>query len=233
LPETAVIDLPNDPTRFVRTLEEQNLFESLALTEEDKKRSVMYIEEKERNALKVSSESFDEFLKNLGMVLTIMHVDEFALPRVAQLFNKTNQFNLTTIRYTQAELAKMIGSEDHIVACIKVADRFGHSGIVGSVIVQTGKHWRIDSFLMSCRIMGRKIEDALMQWIKDKAKNANASKLTGEIRYTEKNLPVRNFYKESGFRLVKHDKTRSAWELELDRATVDYPGFLKINNEYR
>ncbi len=137
LPQVLVVDMPASPFLYRQTLENLNDFNVLALTEEDKKRGEMYSARKRREELRETISSMDDFLKSLEMKVEIRHADEFGLPRIVRMVNKTNQFNLTTRRYTDAEVMKMKETKDEFeVYSLQVSDKFGDEGIVGVAIIR-------------------------------------------------------------------------------------------------
>jgi FkbH-like protein len=164
LPEVLVVDLPPSPFLYKSTFEKLNDFNVLSLTEEDRHRGEMYYSQKSRETLRKSKVSLSDFLISLQMKIVIKPADGFSLPRIAQLVNKTNQFNLTTRRYTDIEITKMAENEkEYGVLGLSVTDRFGDEGLVGAAIIRkTPDAWNIDSFLMSCRVIGRGVETAFL-----------------------------------------------------------------------
>ena len=197
LPEVLVVDLPSSPTLYKQTLENLKVFDQLSLTEEDKKRSEMYKARKERKELEKSLTSIDDYLKNLEISLIIKEIDDFSVPRISNLVLKTNQFNLTTKRYTKTEIESMIKDVNKRIYYLHVKDRFGDEGIVGVAIIKVmDNNWLIDSFLMSCRVIGRKIEVAFLHELVEKARKSNIKSIRGTYIRTNKNNLVCNFYKK-------------------------------------
>jgi FkbH-like protein len=151
LPQVLVVDLPSSPFLYRQTLENMNDFNVLALTEEDKMRGEIYRARKKREELRESISSLEDFLKSLDMKVVIKRADEMSMPRIVRMINKTNQFNLTTRRYTDAEIGKMKEAEEEFnIYSLRVSDRLGDEGIVGVAIVRKEpKTWVLDSFLLS------------------------------------------------------------------------------------
>jgi len=233
LPQVLVVDMPSSPFLYRQTLENLNDFNLLVLTEEDKKRGEMYRARKRREILRKSISSMEDFLKSLEIKVVIKHADEFSLPRIVRLVNKTNQFNLTTLRYTYAEIRKMKEAKDEFkVYCLQVSDKFGDEGIVGVAVIRKESHtWTLDSFLLSCRVIGRKVETAFLARIVEDAKEQKVSKLIGEYIPTQKNTPVKNFYSSHGFKKFAQEGNLSKWRLDLTKHTVKMPDWMEVKNE--
>lgn len=211
LPQVLVPETPKDPSEYCRFLSGLNDFEMIHFTDEDAKRTELYLEQKQREQFKENFQSLEDFLWNLEMTVRISSVTEKDLPRIAQLMQRTNQFNMTAHRYTVSELKELINSSHHLFA-IHVEDRFGDSGAVGSAILEKqGRSCVIKAFLLSCRILGRGVEDYFMNHLYHAAKSEGADRLVGELIFTEKNQPARDFYEKYGFTLLKQAGDRSEW----------------------
>jgi len=229
LPQVLVVDMPSSPFLFRQVLEDLNDFNTLALTEEDKMRGEMYYASRMRSELQKSMVSLEDFLMSLEMKAVVKQADDLSLPRVTSLVNKTNQFNLTTRRYTTNEIKKMKEEKDKFsLYILQVIDRFGDEGIVGVAIVRKElKTWVIDSFLMSCRVIGRKLETAFVASILADAKRSNVSTIIGEYIPTKKNEPAKSFYPDHKF--SKHKDFE--WILDLAKCTVAAPPWVEIKSE--
>jgi FkbH-like protein len=229
LPQVKVVNLSGDPSFFPEILQNMNDFESLKITNEDLKRTQMYSEQIKRDELKDSSISLNDFLKNLAIKIIIKKSDNFLTPRISQLTLKTNQFNLTTKRYQEEDIHRLTNDPNFIVGCAQVKDKFGDSGITGVFIVnkQNSDEWHLDSFLLSCRIMGREIEKSLIAYVIDEAKKNNVKKIIAEYIPTQKNKPSENFLSECGF--LKYD---DKWIYDVSNS-LKLPEFLsvKVENE--
>jgi FkbH-like protein len=224
LPEVTTIELPASPMGYWKALDDAACFDSLALTAEDRQRAVMYAGEARRQELQSSAGNLDEFLRSLDLVLTVGCVDETTLPRVAQLLGKTNQFNLTTRRHDEAAIRDM--SAQGTGLWVRVRDRFGDAGLVGVVIaVPDGDAWRVDTFLMSCRVIGRKVETVMLALLERVAALRGVPALTAEFIPTKKNQPAEKFLPEHGFTL--HGEH---WRLIL-AAPRGIPEFYTIENQ--
>ena len=239
LPEVLTPELPRDPAGYVRLLQTLDVFETLALTEEDARRTQLYQDQQARKAFEETASSsaagagdVTAYLTGLAMTVTLAPATPFTIPRIAQLINKTNQFNLTTRRYTEAQVQAMAADPAAWgVYSVSVADRFGDSGLTGVALVQkSGGIWAIDSFLLSCRVLGRGVEDSLLCYLVDQARTSGASRLRGLFLPTPKNAPAVHFYEKQGWTRGAED---GAWELSLDapEATKAYPPWLTISTD--
>ncbi|RJS74831.1 HAD-IIIC family phosphatase [Candidatus Bathyarchaeota archaeon] len=231
LPQVLVLDLPRSPFHYCEALQNLNDFNTLVISEEDKKRGDMYYAKKKRRALMKMKGSLEEFLRSLDIKAEIRYADSFTIPRVTSLINRTNQFNLTARRYNQAQVEGMCSQPDRFqVYTMKISDRFGDEGIVGVAIVRKEKEtWVIDSFLMSCRVIGRGVETALLAKIVEDAKANGASVLIGEYIPTPKNQPTSNFYRDHNFKRICQKNGTIRWELDLKKSTVNIPDWVKVS----
>jgi FkbH-like protein len=217
LPEVMTIDLPKDPALYAQTLMDLNVFNTFSITDEDKKRGQMYVEERKRSQLEKSANDLDEFLSQLGIRINIRKADKFTIPRISQLVLKTNQFNLTTIRFQEEEILKFSEDTNMLVGCAQTADKFGDNGITGVFIVKKNpdySEWNIEAFLLSCRVMGRRIEYGIMEYILDEARKEGIRRVKGRYIPTSKNKPCENFLPHSGFKKEGED-----WILHLESKT--------------
>ena len=230
LPQVLVLDLPKSPFRYIEALEGLNDFETLTLSEEDKLRGEVYYAEKKRKDLMKSMSSLEDFLRSLEMVAEIKYADSFSIPRITSLINRTNQFNLTTRRRTQTEVEKISSEKERYqVYTVRVMDKFGDEGIVGVAIVEKeGHRWVIDSFLISCRVIGRKIETTLLAKIVEDAKRSGASILIGEYIPSKKNQVAKTFYSDHGFKHEGEEEGVVRWRLNLEEATIHAPDWVKV-----
>lgn len=217
-PEVFVLDLPTDPGRYASALRDWPIFERLRLTEEDRNRASFYAQDRERGELQSSAKSLEEFLQQLQIRISIDRMTPQTLPRIAQLTQKTNQFNLTTRRYSEGEMAAMASDPGVRIYALSASDRFGENGLVGVAILRLAPAaWTIDTLLMSCRVIGRTIETALIAHIAADARAAGASTLLGEFIPTKKNAPAKDFFATHGFAGVGEAGAGGAqrWELPL------------------
>jgi FkbH-like protein len=215
MPEVLVVDVPTDPLRYGAALDAAGAFDHLVVTAEDRQRAQQYQQEAKRRDLEVSAGSVDEFLRALEMRITLGAIDAATLPRVAQLLAKTNQFNVTTRRHTAADLERMLAA-GAIGLWMRIADRFGDNGLVGVAIAveRSPGEWVIDSFLMSCRVLGRKAELALLAAVTRRLVARGARRLLGEFIPSKKNAPAADFYASAGF--VAVPDSSGFWRRDLD-----------------
>jgi FkbH-like protein len=216
LPEVAVPELPDDPALYARTLAAAGYFESIAFSAEDRMRAEMYEANARRVSLKAQTGNLDAYLASLGMEISFAPFDRAGRARIGQLINKSNQFNLTTRRYSEAEV--VAAEEDHDVFTLQVrlVDKFGDNGMISVVICRPGAPlaWDIDSWLMSCRVLGRKVEQAVLREILMHARESGIETLIGTYRPTEKNALVRDHYAELGFtKLEERRDGTTVWSL--------------------
>jgi FkbH-like protein len=229
VPEVLVPDWPDDPGDYKTALLKLSArhFYKLGITAEDRQRGEAYQAQAERRKLATSATSLEEFYRGLEMRLKIGAADAFTIPRIAQLTQKTNQFNLTTRRYTEAEIRAIGQDPNCAVWWLDLTDRFGPSGIVGVLILkrESSDAWIIDTFLLSCRVMGRTVEDAFLAVA---VREVDAARLVGEFRPTAKNAPVRELYSRLGFRLLRQSPDSQFWELDLAAVPLEPPGWFEI-----
>lgn len=227
--EVLVPDWPADPAEYKTALLELSSrhFYKSAITSEDRSRGDDYRSQAERRKLVASASSLEDFYYSLEMRARIGLADAFSIPRIAQLTQKTNQFNLTTRRYTEAEILSISQNPSCTVWWLDLADRFGPSGIVGVLILrrQAPDTWLIETFLLSCRVMSRTVENVFLAVA---AREVGAAKLIGEFRPTNKNMPVQDLYARLGFRNLKQDAGSDFWELDLVHSPLEPPAWFSI-----
>jgi len=207
LPEVEVVDVPEDPAEYVRALDAGLWFESAGMTREDCRRSEQYQQEARRRQCQAEHASLDDYLRSLDMRADVRAVDEADLPRVVQLIGKTNQFNLTTRRHSIDEVRRLLAQPGAIGLSLRLVDRFGDYGLVAVILAvpeaeATGKTGtdvlRIDTFLMSCRVIGRTVEEFLFNALLDRARRQGCRSLLGEYLPTAKNALVAELYDRLG-----------------------------------
>jgi len=200
LPQVLTVELPRDPSRYRATLEALPELQALAITDEDRTRVGLYRAQRERDAVKVSAETLEEYLASLGVRVGIGPIEESVLSRVAQLFQRTNQFNVTTRRHDAGVLRSRMTDPSWRTYVLRAGDRFGDHGLVAVALVQvSAPAWRVESLLMSCRVIGYGIETALLATIAQEASASGAVRLEGEFIATKKNPPARDVYPRHGF----------------------------------
>ena len=203
-------------------------FNVLKITEEDAKRGEMYLQQQKRREFEQSATNIENFLKSLDLRIKIEKADEFTIPRISQLTLKTNQFNLTTKRYQEEDIRKFSKDEKVLIGCAQVQDKFGDNGITGVFIVdkQNSEEWFLDSFLLSCRIMGREIEKAILNYIIEQAKKNNVKKIVAKYVPTQKNKPVENFLPKCGF-----SQSNDKWVYNVVDNSLKLPEFFIVTVE--
>jgi FkbH-like protein len=200
LPSVEVLDFPNDPTGLVGALSEYSGFDSLRQTDEDRKRADAYVHEAQRSAVKAISKSPEEFYRSLGLQLGIFSARIEQAGRLHQLLMKTNQFNLTTRRISEEAFRAVLGNSTYLVIGLRVSDRFGDSGITGLAIIDRGRHdvWTVRDFLLSCRVLGRTVENAFLSWLVARAAKAGANSVAIQYVQTGRNQVAHGFLRGSG-----------------------------------
>ena len=201
LPEVAVVEAPvQEPWKLLDLLSSQPFFDAPVVTDDDLNRLNEYKAQAQRTELANSAGSRDEFLASLGIVCTFLSALDAPLARSVQLLAKTNQFNLTTRRHSAADVENFAASPGGQAVAVRVRDRFGDAGVVGLALARTqGDSCSIDSLLLSCRVIGRGIETALLAHLAGKAIKSGATRLIGEFIPTKKNAPCADFYLDHGF----------------------------------
>jgi len=225
LPEVSVVELPEDPAEFIQALDDGLWFETIELTDEDRVRAAQYLTERRRRDTEVMFESLDAYLTSLGMVADVRPIDGADLDRVVQLMGKTNQFNLTTRRHGLAQLRQMLDAPGTIGYTLRVADRFGDHGLVSVLIAITDSAatvptLHIDTWLMSCRVISRTVEEFFFNTLVASARRAGVERLVGVYVPTTKNDLVKAHYDRLGFaRRSPSDNHHIEYELTLTGAT--------------
>lgn len=233
--EVYVPFFPQDTANLTAFAEQlyREKFQILRLTDEDLHKTHMYQQENQRNILKVNSVNLDEYIKKLHIKSDIHRIKENEWERVHQLCNKTNQFNLTTQRYSLEEIQSFAKNSNIDIFTVTTEDKFGDNGLTGVVILKKGKKdIIIDTFLMSCRVMGRKLEHVIIGTLIHYYKN-NYQTLIGEYKKTAKNTPVKNLYNELGFEMIDNqDNYRKYYYLlSKDYQLIDIYDKIIFNGE--
>lgn len=206
LPEVLVPEWPEDKLLYTSTLQSLRCFDQAALTQEDAARSEMYIAERKRAAMVQQVGSLDEWLHSLGIQVVASRLDASNATRAAQLLNKTNQLNLATRRLTQAELESWVLDPSRDLWVIHVSDKCGDSGLTGLVSVEArGDTAHVVDFLLSCRVMGRRVEDVLVHLAVESARRRGLARVEAQYLKTAKNKPCLDYWKRCGFHEVRED----------------------------
>ena len=218
LPQVVVPEMPSDPSEYLEFLYSLNLFETVSYTNLDSERTKMYQTEAKRVSMLDNSENEEEFLENLEMVSEVKDFEKFNFPRIAQLTQRSNQFNLRTIRYSEVDIETISNNkENYLGLSFSLADVFGDHGLIAVIILekQNGNTLFINTWLMSCRVLKRGMENFILNTLISYAKKLGYSKIIGEYIPTPKNKIVSNHYSDLGFITIEN-KVNNYYELEVE-----------------
>ncbi len=230
LPEVKVLELSADPQSYAAVVRDCPLFETLSISTEDGERTRLYRGQQARAELAETASSLEDFYRSLDQEISIAPLVPETIVRVAQLTQKTNQFNVTTRRYSVQEIEEIAGKSDWKVHTVRVKDRFGDNGIVGVLITKIIRDvCEIDTFLLSCRVIGRTIETTILRHLSDASRAGGARFLQGWFVPTEKNMPVRNLYSSHQFERIASRGTATLWRLNLQEAEISRPEWIRLN----
>ena len=232
LPEVHVLDLPADATGYVAALRSSIWIESVKVGKEDRQRVESYKARQKINEQRQKSASLDDFLHSLEMKLFIDKIDDSNIARAAQLCQKTNQFNTTTHRYTARDLLQMVEDSADVVT-IGLADKYTQREIIGLLILKPldGREdaGLVDLFLLSCRVLGRTVEKAVVTWATERAKQRGWSELNGLILETPRNTPARAIFQDEGF---DFDSQSGFWRKNTSSVDTSIPAWFELNGNY-
>jgi len=218
LPQVAVPELPNDPALFGQTLLSAGYFEAVNFTDTDLLRNAQYAANSKRTELKLQVRNLDDYLASLKMVAEFSTFDAKGRPRITQLINKSNQFNLTSSRYDEKQIADMEVDPQIFGLQVRLLDRFGDNGVICAVICRiTNTSWDIDTWVMSCRVLGRGVETAVLNEIAARMAEHNVDVLIGKFIPSPRNEMVRDHYQKLGFRRLGETSGNIVWELRLNK----------------
>jgi FkbH-like protein len=214
LPEVTVPDLPEDPAEYLNTLYAINLFETASFSDADAARTEQYRVEAERAAAKAAFANEDEFLAHLEMRSEVRPFDAYTIPRVAQLSQRSNQYNLRTVRYSEEDARRLAASSDHVTLSFTLADRFGDHGLIAVVVLErrSPRQFFIENWFMSCRVLKRGMESFILNHLVRLCREHGIAELAGEYLPTAKNELVRDHYRDLGFR-----QEGSVWVLDSEK----------------
>lgn len=220
VPGVAIPEI-DEVEHYIRTIDKSGFFEVTALSQDDLKRTEMYQENAKRTQLQAAYENYEDYLRSLEMKGEIQSFIPMYMSRIAQLTNKSNQFNLTTKRYSQTDIEEVAENPDYITLYGKLGDKFGDNGVVSIVIGRIdGKdrdELHMELWLMSCRVLKRDMEYAMMDELVEKAKARGIKKLVGYYYPTAKNAMVKDFYALQGFTKISEDEAgNTIWEFIID-----------------
>ncbi len=230
LPMVTVIQLPRQPEHFAEALCTEGLFDTLGLSAEDLHRGQLYQQRAQAETVRFASDNLEDYYRNLDMQLSLAPVDSASRARTAQLTQKTNQFNLTTIRYGEAELSQRMANPDWLLVTVGVRDRFGDNGIVGVMMAKVGEErLHIDTFLLSCRVIGRTVETAMLAFLFEAAQALGLKALRGRVVPSDKNMPARDLFEKHGFSKLHEDPGgTTSWEFDLSSEPVRRPAWFRM-----
>ena len=213
LPEVLVPEWPADKLLYPKALDELDCFDAPALTDEDRSRGAMYVAERQRRDLQREVPSHEEWLRSLAITLHVEPYGPGNRTRIAQLLNKTNQFNLATRRMTEAELDAWLTVSGRHMLGIRVADRFGDAGLCGVLGTDSGESLEITDLLLSCRVLGRRIEEAMLALACEQARDAGLTHVTATYVPTKKNRPTLDILTK---RPAVRDGDRFTWDARAE-----------------
>jgi FkbH-like protein len=213
LPLVTIPELPEDPAEYVDFLSNLNLFETVSFSAEDEMRTRQYQEEAKRSVLKNTVGSEEEYLQSLNMTAVVESFTKFNIPRVAQLTQRSNQFNLRTIRYTETDVENIAQDPSYRTLAFQLKDRFGDHGLISVFILKKNiDHLFIDTWVMSCRVLKRGVEEFIINRAVDVAREYGFKEVIGEYLPTAKNGIVAKLYPNLGFRHLEMD----TWVLDVE-----------------
>lgn len=218
LPEVSVPDVGSDVSRYAEILEHERYFEVPRIVQEDLGRASYYTSNAKRNSHEARFTDHGEFLSSLNMVAEIGPFSPVYMERITQLINKTNQFNLTTKRYTRAEVDAVANARDYITLCGRLTDKFGDNGLVSVIIGHAVQEkLEIDLWLMSCRVLNRELESAMFDALVDQCRSRGIAKIVGVYIPTKKNAMVADHYSRLGFKPASRSNDSQLWHYDTAR----------------
>ena len=224
LPMVAVPEVPTDPALYSRTLLSAGYFNVISHSKEDAARNEMYAARAEAIKLQDQFSDLFSYLQSLRMNISFAPFDEMGQSRIAQLINKSNQFNLTTRRYSEGEVSKMLNDPAIITVQVRLQDKFADHGMISVIILRENQPycWAIDTWLMSCRVLTRRVEEMVLLHLVTLVKEKNGSVLMGRYIPSPKNSLVADHYEKLGFKFFdKSENGETFWELLLDSFEPD------------
>lgn len=229
LPEVLVVQTPSDPLALADTIHSLEVFDALEVSGDDLRRNESYQAQSQQRQLQAASSTVEEYWQQLEMRLAIIATGPADVPRVAQLTQKTNQFNLTTRRYCETDIAALLAQPDAAVFHVQLADRFADYGTVGVAILRfEPPRLRIDTLLLSCRVLGRTVEQALMTGIVHLAHRRGLATVVGEFIPTAKNHPAQQYLADSRFTRLADTPTGQQWELPVVEPLGEFPPWFRL-----
>ncbi len=226
IPDVLVPEWPSEPALYARALREIASLDTLRITQEDRARTAFYEDEARRRAVRSSRHSLRDYYEALAMEASVEPVSSASLARASQLTLRTNQFNLTLRRFTEAELSALAASRHHVSCLLSLRDRFGEAGQVAfAVLALHGEVARVEVFLVSCRVLGRGVEDFLLAQLVEEARSRGAERLVGVYVRAERNAQAADFYERHGF--AREPGSADEWALDLGTARLEPPPWIR------
>lgn len=228
-PEVTVIELPEDPMEYARAIRDCPELQRLSVSDEDRHRGSLYQVQRQRTELERQAPTVEEFYRQLAQEIEIQPLTAATLSRVAQLTGKTNQFNLTTRRYSEQEIRQLAADPAVGIYAARISDRFGDNGITAVAITRiAGSVCEIDTFLLSCRVISRTVETALLAHLLEDCKERGARLLRGWFFPTAKNAPAADFYPKHGFTPVESKDGGQLWAIDVAAANLQCPPWIQL-----
>jgi FkbH-like protein len=227
LPMVLVPEMPADPAEYIAALDREACFEMVSVSDEDRVRSSMYVQNALREDFKQKVSSVAEFLRDLNMEMSVEGIDPGNIQRTAQLINKSNQFHLTTTRYTEAQISALLSSGWQ-ARTFRLKDRFGDNGLISVFLVEPrGRDLFINTWVMSCRVLSRGVEEFIYNEMIDLARKKDCSRLIGEYIPTAKNKLVEGLYGRLGFYKIQDKAGTSLWGFDVNEAAKPKEVFIR------
>ncbi len=228
LPQVEVIEMPEDPALFPAALAASGWFETTAFSAEDRERGRYYAENARRDAARDSFVDMDAYLRSLGMTARVGGADPLHLPRIAQLINKSNQFHLTGTRYGEPELAALAERPGCFVRHIRLRDRFGDNGLIACLVLRReGRALRIDTWVMSCRVLGRSVEEFIVNEVRAIALANGCERIVGRYVRSPRNGLVAGLYDRLGFMLEAEKPGETVWAHPIAPGETPWTSWVK------
>jgi FkbH-like protein len=216
LPEVAVPELPPDPALYARTLIAAGYFEAITFSDEDRQRATFYQDNARRTQILSGASDMNAYLNSLDMEMTLAPFNSTGRARITQLISKSNQFNLTTKRYDEIQVEQLEKDPSVFTRQIRLKDTLGDNGMISVVVCKKAADvWEIDTWLMSCRVLGRRVEEAVLHDLVTHAAQAGATRLVGRYIPSTRNVIVKDHYKKLGFQQVSAIDNTEKWELDI------------------
>jgi FkbH-like protein len=235
MPEVAVPELGNSVAKYINALDKTGYFETVSLSSDDLKRSSFYADNNVRQKLQSTFANYDDFLGSLEMKAEINAFSPLYLDRITQLINKTNQFNVTTRRYTQSEIENILDNKNYITLYGRLLDKFGDNGLISIIIGEIrASEIHLDLWLMSCRVLKRGMEEAMFDQLVAIAKSLNITNIHGYFYPTAKNAMVSGLFEQMGFiNIGESDSGDTTWRFDMHENYNKKNSLIEVTNDPR